>query len=267
MKAIGVLQPWADLVLRGIADVVKVPFSDPHRGRTLLCATDEGIAWETAAFYQKSGCLEEHGVLGVVDVVDVVAQHPSPWSYPDEEGFVWVLANPKRLPFKKHRVKKTSVFDVTGVDLDAIINEPRPCERPPIHPKHVAFSICALAVQLEVESLRDIAEDIDGVELPRDDLAARRAFVANLRSRAGHVIRRLSHDELVRMMRACGDNPRGMKDHKMVQELGAIFGDGLPPAEFTHRYRARELEEPNFVIAEIDDDDEEDEDDEEADDE
>jgi hypothetical protein len=37
------------------------------------------------------------GIIGVVELVDVVRKHPSPWF--DGEGFGWVLANPHPVDF------------------------------------------------------------------------------------------------------------------------------------------------------------------------
>ena len=43
--------------------------------------------------------VEIGGIVGVVDVVRCVKQHPSKWKFRGTWG--WVLENPRRLPFRE----------------------------------------------------------------------------------------------------------------------------------------------------------------------
>jgi len=107
LPVLSVRQPWAWLIVNGFKDVENRPRRTLYRGPLLIQAganranfTEEA----TEDISQLHGLrvpdeLDFGGIVGVVDVVDCVTRHPSPWH---ERGlFAWVLENPRRLPFRE----------------------------------------------------------------------------------------------------------------------------------------------------------------------
>jgi hypothetical protein len=95
MLALSVRQPWAWLIIHGGKNVENRTWRTEHRGPLLIHAAktrDTG--------YVPVGVPDElltGGIVGVVELVDVVDDHDSPWSAP---GHVhWVLENPRPLQF------------------------------------------------------------------------------------------------------------------------------------------------------------------------
>lgn len=122
MKAISIRQPWAWLILHAGKDIENRDWSTRYRGPVLIHASqgmthseyEEGLNLAQAirktlvvpgspghllrmpAFTD----LRRGGIVGQVDIVDCVQEHPSPWFFGD---FGFVLANPRAIPF--HRCK------------------------------------------------------------------------------------------------------------------------------------------------------------------
>jgi hypothetical protein len=104
LRALTIRQPWAWLIINGCKDVENRSKRTNYRGPILVHAglniTDFS---EVERIERKHGIripesLEIGGVIGVVDIVDCVERHSSPWH---ERGkFAWVLANPRRLKFR-----------------------------------------------------------------------------------------------------------------------------------------------------------------------
>jgi hypothetical protein len=118
MKALSVRQPWAGLIVAGLKDIENRTWTTRYRGPLLihasqradsvmLCdvARDYGVTLprQTAASFLRTG-----GIVGMVDLIDVVEQHHSNWFH-GPYGFV--LANARALPFKPMS-GKLMLFDV-----------------------------------------------------------------------------------------------------------------------------------------------------------
>lgn len=105
LPALSVRQPWAWLIVNGFKDIENRPRRTRHRGPLLIHAGKNGSDFtpEVAAWINREHGiripdeLEGGGLVGVVDLVDCVETHPSPWFQPG--GFGYVMANPRRLPF------------------------------------------------------------------------------------------------------------------------------------------------------------------------
>lgn len=121
MKALSIRQPWADAILLHGKDIENRTWSTTYRGPLLIHAAKmpdrddayEFIARATGQFSENSIPMAEHfgGIIGIVDLVDVVTTSKSPWFTLAGCGFGWVLKNPRRLPF--HRVRgQLGLFDV-----------------------------------------------------------------------------------------------------------------------------------------------------------
>lgn len=104
LKAITIRQPWAWLVVNGYKDIENRKWATHHRGPLLIHAGSSRADLHIAV---KDHIERKYGVkisdeyvmgaiIGVVDVVDCVTAHPSPWF--NKSGFGWVLARPRRLP-------------------------------------------------------------------------------------------------------------------------------------------------------------------------
>lgn len=111
MKAITIKQPWASLIVHGIKDIENRSWRTNFRGRVLIHSSAKG---DIAKF----GCLQPNrrlkvlntpmsricfndlpfgSIIGSVEIVDCVQNHPSIWA--DKGVYNWVLANP--VLFKK----------------------------------------------------------------------------------------------------------------------------------------------------------------------
>lgn len=106
LPALSVHQPWAWLIVAGFKDIENRSRRTHYRGPVLIHA---GLnrrlirpeVWDWMAGRHRIVLPEEMhfgGVVGVVDLVDCVTAHPSPWF--SGKGFGYVLANPRRLPFR-----------------------------------------------------------------------------------------------------------------------------------------------------------------------
>jgi len=101
-----VRHPWAWLIVAGFKDVENRGKRTNYRGPVLIHAgTNEGSfrpsVWRWLEKEHQVVPPDElyfGGILGVVDIVDCVTTHSSPWF--DGKGFGYVLANPRRLPFR-----------------------------------------------------------------------------------------------------------------------------------------------------------------------
>ena len=127
MKAITIKQPWASLIVYGIKEIENRNWRTNFRGRILIHSSAKG---DIAKF----GCLQPNqrlkvlntpisricfndlpfgSIIGSVEIVDCVQNHPSIWA--DKGVYNWVLANP--ILFKKtfENVKgKLSFWDYSG---------------------------------------------------------------------------------------------------------------------------------------------------------
>ena len=106
LPALSVHQPWAWLIVAGFKDIENRSRRTHYRGPVLIHA---GLnrrlfhpqVWAWVAERHRIVLPEEMdfgGVVGVVDLVDCVTAHASPWFA--GKGFGYVLANPRRLPFR-----------------------------------------------------------------------------------------------------------------------------------------------------------------------
>ncbi|MEG1402373.1 ASCH domain-containing protein [Bacteroides sp.] len=109
MKAITIKQPWTSLIVHGIKDIENRTWACPKKyigQRVLIHAsgfrgkkfeinlTDEQAkdAFATIAKECMFGSLPFGSIIGSVEIVDCVQNHPSVWA---EKGvYNWVLANP-----------------------------------------------------------------------------------------------------------------------------------------------------------------------------
>lgn len=106
LKALTIRQPWAWLVTNGYKDIENRIWATRHRGPLLIHAgssTADIHADVRKYIERKHGvklpeAFDMGAIVGVVDIVDCVTKHPSPWYH--KHGFGWVVAKPRRLPAK-----------------------------------------------------------------------------------------------------------------------------------------------------------------------
>ena len=148
MKAITVKQPWASLMVHGIKDIENRTWRTNFRGRVLIHSagshgrkfsvdlTDEQMkaAFGTIAKETMFGNLPFGAIIGSVEIVDCVINHPSIWAektdnytvgmnpklHEDITGkkivYNWVLANPILYAKPIENVKgKLSFWDYPGI--------------------------------------------------------------------------------------------------------------------------------------------------------
>lgn len=106
MRALSLRQPWTWLVVNGFKDIENRSWRTDHRGPLLIHASSSKQDFnEDELKYIRQGHgvvvpneLDIGGIVGIVDVIDCVEDHKSKW-FSGEWG--WVLANPRRLPFRE----------------------------------------------------------------------------------------------------------------------------------------------------------------------
>ena len=107
VRALSVRQPWAWLIVNGYKDIENRTWRTSHRGPLLIHAGLSKVSL-TLAFKDEikktygvvlPESVEIGGIVGVVEVVDCVKNHPSKWKFKGTWG--WVLENPRRLPSRK----------------------------------------------------------------------------------------------------------------------------------------------------------------------
>lgn len=129
MKALTIKQPWASLIVHGIKDIENRTWRTNFRGRVLIHAagshgrkfsvdlTDAQMkaAFGTIAKETMFGHLPFGAIIGSVEIVGCVLNHPSIWA---EKGvYNWVLANPIIYEKPIENVKgKLSFWDYPGLE-------------------------------------------------------------------------------------------------------------------------------------------------------
>lgn len=130
MKAITVKQPWASLIVRGVKDVENRTWKTDFRGRVLIhAAGSHGRKFNIELTYEQVkaaigiiakdtmfGNMAFGAIIGSVEIVDCVINHPSIWAEKTENYTVgmnpkqheditgkkviynWLLANPILFP-------------------------------------------------------------------------------------------------------------------------------------------------------------------------
>jgi hypothetical protein len=97
MRALSIRQPWADLILSGEKDVENRTWYTHHRGLLVVHASRGG-----------------GGLLGTVEVVDVVRGYDSRWAEPGDVWH-WVLTNPRRFHTAIAYSGQLSLFNIDPV--------------------------------------------------------------------------------------------------------------------------------------------------------
>jgi hypothetical protein len=107
LLGLSLIQPWADAILYWGKDVENRKWATPYRGTIALHTSKKipaEVYWEAREYIERiagarvpsSEDLVKGAIIGLVDIVDCVSQHSSPWFF-GPYGFV--LANPR--PLKK----------------------------------------------------------------------------------------------------------------------------------------------------------------------
>ncbi len=137
MKALTVKQPWAQLICEGIKDIENRTWKLPekYKGKRVLIhasAKPERIKFEIECqanvkeieIFAALNFAEENNLLGCiigsVEIVDCVQNHPSMWA--DKGAWHWILANPVLFAKPIENVKGRLSFWESGIDFPDGIN-------------------------------------------------------------------------------------------------------------------------------------------------
>lgn len=146
MKALSIKQPWASLIAHGIKDIENRNWKTNFRGTVLIHAASKQVSnipsiftdeqWkdmgEDARVAMVLNSWNNSAIIGKVDIVDCVINHPSIWaekSIPQHSGFFdvsrnkpiynWVLENPVLFPEPILGVRgKLSFWDYPNIVSD-----------------------------------------------------------------------------------------------------------------------------------------------------
>lgn len=156
MKTITIKQPWASLIIEGIKDIENRTWPTKFRGRVLIHSgvkIDQSYftekIWDIPLDVQKNGReailrgMPIGSIIGSVEIVDCVVNHPSIWAEPEYDTickvggcgsprcdgcdklktiktYNWVLANPIKFPEPIPAKGKLSFWEYEG-ELPEII--------------------------------------------------------------------------------------------------------------------------------------------------
>ena len=123
MKTITIKQPWASLICQGIKDIENRTWPTKYRGRVLVHAAAKSWGWSQVLSYISDEMawelhkneasrrwlegLDTGAIIGSVEIVDCIMNHPSIWAEKSDEDLLgwrkkptynWVLAHPIRFP-------------------------------------------------------------------------------------------------------------------------------------------------------------------------
>ena len=135
MKAFTVKQPWAQLICDGIKPIENRTWKTNFRGRVLIHASAKPervtLEMEGQATVKEIEMLsalnfaEENNlfgcIIGSVEIVDCVQNHPSMWA--DKGIWNWVLAKPVLFAKPIENVKGKLSFWDYEIDFDQILEE------------------------------------------------------------------------------------------------------------------------------------------------
>ena len=136
MKALPIRQPWAALIVCGAKDVENRTWTTKHRGPLaivasaglhldahdaanatigkLVAGSEYAKRYANAVFHMKTtGASMRGGLVGVVDLVDIVRDSKSPWAI--DGHYHWILANARAVPFAAVK-GRLQLFDVEVVE-------------------------------------------------------------------------------------------------------------------------------------------------------
>jgi len=222
MKALSIHQPWADLIIRGIKDVENRTWSTAHRGALLIHAGKTLTpGYAVHRFYGPDHEWEQGGIVGIIDVVDVVTNSSSPWAEKADGMFHWILANPRRVSFVP-MAGKLNLFEVAWPSPASTTQTHRRDERPFDASAVEQLMTPVVAVEFIAQSLprerfMDIANAlIDDMSADYDEAMA--DFVDTLGASFITVAEELTLDELNRLLRSLGVAPK-RGEHSAIQAL------------------------------------------------
>lgn len=122
MKALSFRQPWAELVLRGRKTMDLRTYNTHYRGRLAIHASQTLERDNCLRHDLEPDGLQTGGVVGTVDLVDVVPLDEAAYQAHREEHLAgrryrpglygWVLARPERLPQMVPARGRTNLFNV-----------------------------------------------------------------------------------------------------------------------------------------------------------
>lgn len=143
MKALSIKQPWASLIAHGIKDIENRTWKTKFRGRIYIHASaksagntayllnkeqNNDFAFNTENYKTFESNLPYSAIIGEVDIIDCVINHPSVWAETTattQDGkdliekpiYNWVLANAKLYDKPILNVKGKLSFWETDIDI------------------------------------------------------------------------------------------------------------------------------------------------------
>ncbi len=148
MKALSIKQPWASLIAHGLKDIENRTWATKYRGKIYIHASgtpsfnnltlnlshdqiDQIVLNGSFPLDARDEKYPKSAIIGTVDIVDCVINHPSIWAEGTETsaGYVidhiiynWVLANPVLFEEPILNVKgKLSLWEFDGKEASSAI--------------------------------------------------------------------------------------------------------------------------------------------------
>jgi hypothetical protein len=118
LKALSIRQPYAWLVVAGLKSIENRGWNTRHRGQLLIHAArnmHEKLLIDIEERHSVRidiDALKFGGVIGCVEIVDIVTSSPSTWY---EGPYGWLLARPRFVPFTPLR-GMPGLFDAADIE-------------------------------------------------------------------------------------------------------------------------------------------------------
>jgi len=103
MKTLTVRNPWAAAIIHAGKNVENRSWTTSYRGPLLIHAgqREDPDGWtflDTLGITLPVSSAPTGGIIGIVDLIDVVEDSSSPWAEPGQ--YHWILARPRPLDFQ-----------------------------------------------------------------------------------------------------------------------------------------------------------------------
>lgn len=228
MKTLSIRQPWADLIIRGIKDVENRTWTTTYRGPLLIHASKGFVPGHAVRLYGPQHEWEQGGIVGMVDLVDVVRDSTSPWAQQTKDIWHWLLANPRRVAFTP-TAGKLNLYDEPWPSALPPATPRRRDERPVTSETALALrqppsAVAYVARSLSPLRLQEVAEHL-GDEATGPHEQAIQAFVDAFDGSFVSVASALTLDELNRLLQTLGAAPQRRENNAIQLLLDTIATD------------------------------------------
>lgn len=142
-KALSIMQPWASMIAHGIKDIENRTWYTKYRGEFYIHASAKYDQHSELSYFQFNEMMSERNIdlayaflnkdlvkapqgaiIGKVEIIDCVQNHPSIWAEVDTTGtkpiWNWVLKN--HVLFEEPILNVKGQLNLWNVDIEKLLN-------------------------------------------------------------------------------------------------------------------------------------------------